>query len=119
MGLMAAMMTTNALPEGGYVRSERIRFTQDSIKSTFKDGRSVQGLIDDLKAGRVTGDDVPPIRVFERNGELYSLDNRRLYAFQEVGVPIRTIPATAEEVAAEAWKFTTKNDGLSIRVRSR
>lgn len=29
----------------------------------------------------------------------------------------RTVPATAEEIAAEAWKFTTRNEGASIRVR--
>ncbi len=69
------------------------------------------------KAGRVSADDVPPIRVFERDGKLYSLDNRRLYAFQEAGVPIRSVWATADEVTSEAWKFTTRNDGVFVRVR--
>ena len=62
-------------------------------------------------------EDVDPIRVFERNGKTFTLDNRRLKAFQEAGVPIRTTPATAAEVVTEAWKFTTKNEGTSIRVR--
>ena len=53
----------------------------------------------------------------ERNGLTFTLDNRRLFAFQEAGVPIRTVPARAVEIAAEAWKFTTRNEGVSIRVR--
>lgn len=101
----------------GLADPKAIRFTQDSIKSTFKDGRSLRGLIDDLKSGKVTADDLPAIRTFERDGKLYSLDNRRLKAFQEAGVPIRTRPATADEIANEAFKFTSKNDGASIRVR--
>lgn len=49
---------------------------------------------------------------------IYSLDNRRLYAFQEAGIDnIKTVWATDEEVTNEAWKFTTKNGGISIRVR--
>ncbi|MEY4591067.1 MAG: hypothetical protein RL497_3143, partial [Pseudomonadota bacterium] len=101
----------------GLADPKTIRFTQDSIKSTFKDGRSLRGLIDDLKSGNVTANDLPAIRTFERDGKLYSLDNRRLKAFQEAGVPIRTRPATADEIANEAFKFTSKNDGASIRVR--
>jgi|GEM_PF-1146861 len=105
------------ITKGGLLDPSTIRFTQDSIKSTFKDGRSLQGLIDDLKAGRITADDLPAIRVFERDGKIYSLDNRRLKAFQEAGISVRTKPATAEEIANEAFKFTSKNDGISIRIR--
>lgn len=77
----------------------------------------MQGLIDDLKAGRITADDLPAIRVFEHDGKIYSLDNRRLKAFQEADISIRTKPATADEIANEAFKFTSKNDGISIRIR--
>ena len=57
------------------------------------------------------------IRLLERNGLTFTLDNRRLFVFQQAGMPIRTVPATAEEIAAEAWKFTTRNEGASVRVR--
>ncbi|MEZ8652329.1 hypothetical protein AB6D92_25880 [Vibrio splendidus] len=77
----------------------------------------MKGLIDDLKSGKVTANDLPAIRTFERDGKVFSLDNRRLKAFQEAGVPIRTKPATADEIANEAFKFTSKNEGASIRVR--
>jgi filamentous hemagglutinin len=100
------------------VDPKSIRFTQDSIKNVFQDRRTLQSLIDDLKSGKVTADDIPAIRVFEKDGKIFSLDNRRLKAFQEAGVPIRTIPATPQEIANESWKMTTKTDGLTIKVRN-
>jgi len=74
-------------------------------------------LIGDLKAGRVTAADLPAIRTFVRDEKTFSLDNRRLKAFQEAGVAIKTRSATAKEIANEAFKFTSKTDGASIRVR--
>ncbi len=94
-----------------------VRFSQSSIKGSF-DGH---GTIDDLAAGLRNGsiktEDIPPIRVVERNGNLFTLDNRRLEAFRRAGVPIRYRYATPEEAASESWKFTTRNNGESIRVR--
>ena len=94
-----------------------IRFTQNSISRNFKDKRTLQSLVDDLKAGKISADDIPAIRVFEKEGKTFTLDNRRLKAFQEAGVPIRTVKATSEEITNEAWKMTTKTDGLTIKVR--
>lgn len=102
---------------GGFINPKTIHFTQDSIKATFKDGRTVQSMADDLASGALKADDVPPIAVFEKNGKLYSLDNRRLEAFQRAGVDVPVRSATTEELAAQGWKFTTKNDGVSIIVR--
>jgi filamentous hemagglutinin len=98
--------------------AKTIRFTQDSISNEFKGGKgSLKGLIDDLKSGKVSSDDIPPIRVFEKDGKIYSLDNRRLKAFQEANVPIRIQKATQDEVANEMWKFHPIGDGLTINVR--
>lgn len=46
-----------------------------------------------------------------------TLDNRRHEAFRraEMNVPYRM--ATPEESASEVWKFTTRNEGTSIRIR--
>jgi hypothetical protein len=43
---------------------------------------------------------MPAIRVFERGGEWFTLDNRRLAAFQRGRVDIPFQLATAEEIAA-------------------
>lgn len=65
---------------------QKIRYTQDSISKNFRDGSSVDDMISGLKNGSITPDDVPSIQVFKKNGVLYSLDNRRLYAFKQAGM---------------------------------
>ncbi len=112
-----------------------IRFTQGSITNQGE-GYTVQGNIRSLQNGQLNPDSMPTIRVFTKtqemedwffeegaqiengrwsgdpsnleNGKIYSLDNRRLYAFQKAGItgiPVRF--ATKEEILAEMWKFTT------------
>lgn len=70
---------------------KQVRFSQDSIKATSKDGRSVDDLAQALRSGKVKPEDVPAIRVVDRDGVLYTLDNRRLAAFQQadMNVPAR------------------------------
>jgi hypothetical protein len=98
--------------------AKTIRFTQDSIASRFKNGNSLADTIAALKSGALKPGDLPPIRIFERDGKLWTLDNRRLYVFQEAGIPIRTVQATAEQIARELpSKFTTVTDGLTIVIR--
>ncbi|MFJ8076993.1 RHS repeat domain-containing protein [Streptomyces sp. NPDC096176] len=108
------------LPAQGTMSPKAIRYTQDSIKGRYKDGKSVTDTIDDLVAGRVSPSEIPPIRIFERDGKIYSLDNRRLYTFKEANKPVNFRRATPDEIRHEAHpgnKFTTKNDGTSIHVR--
>ncbi|MFF3755870.1 RHS repeat domain-containing protein [Streptomyces sp. NPDC002185] len=105
------------LPARGIISPKAVRFTQDSISRNFSDGRSVREAIDDLREGRTNPNSFPPIRVFQQNGKTYTLDNRRLYVFQEAGIPVNFQRATAQEVSSQGWKMTTQNDGVSIRVR--
>ncbi|WP_329283228.1 RHS repeat domain-containing protein [Streptomyces sp. NBC_01451] len=107
------------LPAQGTISPKAVRFSQDSIGAKFSDGRSVTEVIDDLKFGRTNADAIPPIKIFERDGKKYTLDNRRLYVFQQAGVDIRFQRATAAEVENQSWKFTTQNDGISIAVRGK
>jgi len=69
-----------------------------------------------LKNGTIDPNDIPAIRVVEKDGLIYTLDNRRLYAFQKAGIPIKyqkldAIPKNQQ------FKFTTTNQGASIEVR--
>lgn len=70
-----------------------------------------------LRSGQINPNDMPPIRLVERDGKLFALDNRRLEAFRRAEVEVPTRMATPQEIAEEGWKFTTKNDGVSIRIR--
>lgn len=108
------------LPSGGETKlldPALIRFTQASCSVRFRDGRSVEALIADLKAGRISAEQLPPLRVFVLNGAIWSLDNRRLHAFKTTGLPVRVVRATAKEIQKESYKYSTANGGRSIEVR--
>ena len=91
-----------------------IRYTQDSISNKFSNGVKVDDLIDSLKAGTVTPDDIPAIRVAKINEKIYSLDNRRLFAYKTAG--IKSVPVQWVSNIPQG-RFTTLTDGLSIFVR--
>jgi hypothetical protein len=94
-----------------------VRFSQSSIGYRFRDGRTIDELAQALRTGQVRPEDVPPLRLVERDGQLFTLDNRRLEAFRRAGVPIPWRMATPEEIEADAFKFTTKNGGIAVKVR--
>jgi hypothetical protein len=110
--------TSEAVATSGEIDPAIIRFTQNSISSTFRDGGSVADLARRLQAGAVNPYDIPPIRLVEHQGNLFSLDNRRLVAFQQAGVNVPFRMATAEEIGYEwAKKFTTQVAGSSVQLR--
>lgn len=77
----------------------------------------MEELVSALQSGRISPQNIPAIRVVEREGILFTLDNRRLEAFRRARVVIPTRMATSEEIMREAWKFTTQNAGVSIKIR--
>jgi RHS repeat-associated protein len=112
-------LSFDALAETGEIDAGAVRFSQDSIRRTFTDGRSVAELAEGLKNGTIDPASVPPIRILEKNGQIFSLDNRRLAAYQEAGIPIRYQKATFKDLVNSLArdKFSTGNGGTSIRVR--
>lgn len=91
-----------------------IRFTQDSIGNLIHTlgGESVplDDFIGALQSGAISPQEVEPIAVFyDTEGNLWSLDNRRLYAARKAGVPVNTRPATPEEFNRR--NISTKNNG--------
>jgi len=99
------------------IDSAAVRFSQSSISRNFSAGGTIDDLAAGLRSGSVNPNSIPPIRLVEREGSMFTLDNRRLWSFQQAEVPIPYRMATPQEAAAEAWKFTTPNGGTSIRVR--
>ena len=75
----------------------------------------------------LNGGSIQPIRVYRRNGEWHSLDNRRLAAYQFLGessIPYQRVYLSHPNghgggtIANEArWKRSTRNGGQSIRLR--
>lgn len=105
------------LADEGVVNPFSLRFTQNSVSPNFGAGGPIDDLAAGLRSGAIDPSSVPGIRVFQRNGEWFSLDNRRLVAFQQAGVDVPYRLATPAEIAAEAWKLTTTNGGTSIQIR--
>jgi filamentous hemagglutinin len=112
----------SALPENltGYANPKDIQFSQKSIANAFRDGRGLESTINNLRLGKVSPDEIPPIRVFERDGLVYTLDNRRLFVASQAGVPVRVVPATPAEIARESGrKMSTPNQGKIICIRGK
>jgi hypothetical protein len=106
------------LPSTGTINPNTIRFSQDSVAANF---RPPYGSVDDLAAGLADGSidpsTVDPIRLVEYNdGGIYTIDNRRLYAFQQAGldIPYQKLDSIP---SGELFKFTTPNQGVSVTVR--
>jgi filamentous hemagglutinin len=84
----------------------------------FKDGRRLQDTINQMRAAGSYPDTIPPIRTFPRGGLTWTLDNRRLFAAYQAGVPPNTVPATPEEIDDEIErKMTTPCEGRFIGVK--
>ena len=86
-----------------------VRFSQDSVAATFRNGTSLNEAAVALRVGgKEAASAYPPIRLFERNGSLFTLDNRRLLVFSEAGAQVPFRMATEAEIAKEfTSKFTT------------
>jgi len=100
-----------------FIDPHNVRFSQESAGANFSTGGTISELSAGLKNGTVRPGDVPPIRLVERDGQLFSLDNRRLEAFRRAGINVPYRLANPQEAQNEAWKFTTTNGGISIRIR--
>jgi hypothetical protein len=137
LATLRPLVIKSEVTKGPRVDPMRIRFTQATCTNQG-DGYTVDGNIAKLKSTPAWDIPGPPIRVFQKtkamnawggsdtdfgyadpanleDDQIYSLDNRRLVAYQRAG---RQIPAPAfvpiPTVKAEKWKFTTKDQGRTI-----
>ncbi|HEY1057147.1 MAG TPA: RHS repeat-associated core domain-containing protein [Limnobacter sp.] len=105
------------LPKTGMIDPRTIRYSQDSVAAAFKPPYgTVDDFIQDLRVGEINPAAIDPVRIVQRDGKIFTLDNRRLYGFERAGIDIPyqkldTIPKR------ELFKFSTMNDGTSITIR--
>jgi len=109
--------TTCPRPTSGIIDPADVRFSQADASLNFSNGGTISDLSAGLRSGAIDPADVPAIRLAERDGQLFTLDNRRLIAFGNAGVPVPYRMAAPDEIAAEAFKFSTTNGGTSIQLR--
>lgn len=107
-----------------------IRFTQDNVDPEFSDRRTIKQLVNDLTTKPGHAAKVEPVTVFRDRGNVYTLDNRRVVAFQQanteligrgqapIEMPYRVATPEDIQAARDSFKFTTITDGESIRIRN-
>ncbi len=76
----------------------------------------MEDTIEGLRSGKIKPEDIPPVRIGEVNGEVYTLDHRRLVTFREAGIPVTYRKASARELKREGGNKLTGN-GMEIRIR--
>jgi hypothetical protein len=106
------------LPRAGTIDPKVIRYSQDSAGSTFKPPYgSVDDFVQGLHSGKIDPTTIDPIRIFEKDGKIFTLDNRRLYSYKQVdiNIPYQKFDAVPKR---ELFKFTTTNEGTSITIRN-
>ncbi|CAE7237499.1 unnamed protein product [Symbiodinium pilosum] len=115
-----------------FVKPSEIRFTQAKCSPNFRDGRSMSETYRQLLAGSIEKRDVDMLRVVEYNkdGHMYSVDNRRLAVFRLLEqnghtkiVKVRVLARS--ELYRDEWKkkftlrsgtFSTTTHGRSITI---
>uniref|UniRef100_A0A8W8KB38 Uncharacterized protein n=1 Tax=Magallana gigas TaxID=29159 RepID=A0A8W8KB38_MAGGI len=102
------------------MRPSEIYYSQDSIKNTFDNGQSIYSTLRMCKEDPFEIDLIPRMRVCMKNGKWFTLDNRRLWVFrglEESGhiTLVDVIRVSSDRLTAR--KFTTTNDGVSVRIR--
>lgn len=105
------------MPKTGVIDPRVIRYSQNNAKPEFKPPYgSLDDFIDGLRSGVINPADVKPIRIVQRDGNIYTLDNRRLYGFEQAGVdiPYQKLDAIPKR---ELFKFSTTNEGTSLVIR--
>eukprot|EP00440_Ansanella_granifera_P031679 gb/GFBE01034386.1/.p1 GENE.gb/GFBE01034386.1/~~gb/GFBE01034386.1/.p1 ORF type:complete len:384 (+),score=53.53 gb/GFBE01034386.1/:1-1152(+) len=130
-------------PEFVELDVKEVRFTHDSIASTFADGKSLAGLVSDLQAGKVHPATSEFLRLEAVCAEVdgartyFSLNNRRLHCLKEfseqsrslvkVRLKVKKMTPEHEKIMAGMMKDTifqrviravsTSNKGESVQIR--
>ncbi len=84
------------------VNPRDVRFSQSDASPFFNNGKRVDDLSNAIRKGEITPNDLPPIRAIVKDGNLFTIDNRRLVAYGSSGVkeiPVQVVSADDQEIA--------------------
>ena len=94
------------------VRSNEVLFSQDTGFANFSDGRWVAQTMREILSGQLDPASLPLLRVVKaEDGRLFSLDNRRLYCFQECGVSWINVEIRADKNGEVNEEYMCKRFG--------
>ena len=103
------------------LKPSEIFYSQDSISKKFNNGKTIYSTLDECRDNSFKVALIPNIRVCQKNERWYTLDNRRLWVFKRLEEEGRITDIEVNTVSSgflTAKKFTTKNGGVSVRIRS-
>ncbi|CAE7879447.1 unnamed protein product [Symbiodinium sp. KB8] len=113
-----SLSSSVAIQDGDRLRLEEIFYTQDSIKRSFQDGRTLKQMRSELMSDQKTLMQIPRITVVRHEGRWFSVDNRRLWVFNQVFPGSKSIPVCHGIQDHRFWnKLTTTDGGRTVRVR--
>ncbi|CAJ1432860.1 unnamed protein product [Effrenium voratum] len=96
----------------------QIRYSQDSIRGTFRDNRMLKQMRLELSSGSKSVGQIPMLRAVYRDGLIYSADNRRLWAFKHSMNSNTRIPVIKKRTDDQFLKkLTTVTSGITIARR--
>lgn len=111
---------SNTVNDFEYMDPRYIQYTNDSCSRVFSDGGCIYTTAMALTDGDICAEDIPVIRVVEFNGNMYSLDNRRLWVFKESGidcVPVDTLYNISKPLKWRLRVIESMGGNWEIRVR--
>ena len=103
------------------LKPSEIFYSQDSISKKFNNGKTIYSTLDECRDNSFKVALIPNIRVCQKNERWYTLDNRRLWVFKRLEEERRITDIEVDTVSSSlltAKKFSTKNGGVSVKIRS-
>ncbi|GBG31376.1 Replication factor C subunit 2 [Hondaea fermentalgiana] len=108
---------SNAIETNGVTLSpEAIYYSVSEISGFFDDGRLVEETVDDLLEEIISPFDIPAITVIEHKGLMYTLDNRRLWAFKEADVSSIPVILQDSRLSYKLRRQLDKVDGFDVDI---
>ncbi|CAE8614044.1 unnamed protein product, partial [Polarella glacialis] len=108
-----------------HVPVDQIRWAHNSIRIRFRNGRLLVQTLEDLLAGKITEQHLPPFHVMLHEDRLFAVTgNRQLWVLRElqlltgkqVRVKVKCLPPPSMNTHWCRSRFTTKNDGVSVEI---
>ncbi len=107
-----------ALPASGTISPWRFRVSQDTASWNFKppfQELTIGEAAYQLRTGGLSPSVYPPVQLVERNGMIWSVDNRRVLTFRSAGMEIQYEKTTWDALTAGQQRhFTSDTNGESI-----
>jgi hypothetical protein len=107
-----------SLPQQGIISPWRIRSSQNTASWNFKppfQNSSIGDAAFQLREGQISPEQFGAVKLVEKDGMIWSVDNRRILTFRSAGMDIPYEKTTWEALTpAQKSHFTSTTNGESI-----